>query len=42
MEGGHPFEAHQEGEELEERLVAAVAENGSLDLLPDLNEDPLS
>lgn len=39
MEGGHPYD---EGADLEERLVAAATENGLLDMLLDLDEDPLS
>lgn len=38
MEGGHPFEVHDEGTELEERLVAAAAENGLLDMLLELDD----
>jgi hypothetical protein len=42
MEGGHPFEVHNEGIELEERLVAVATENGLLDLLLELDEQEMS
>ena len=38
MEGGHPFETHEEGAELEERLVVAAVENGLLDMLLELDK----
>lgn len=38
MESGHPFEVHDEGTELEERLVAAATENGLLDMLLEFDE----
>lgn len=42
MEGGHPFEVHDEGTELEERLVAAATENGLFEMLLELDEDQMS
>ena len=42
MEGGHPFEVHDAGADLEERLVAAATENGLLDMLLELDEDRTS
>lgn len=38
MESGHPFEVHNEGSELEERLVAAATENGLLDMLLEVDQ----
>ena len=38
MEGGHPFEVHDEGSELEERLLAAATENGLLDMLLEVDQ----
>ena len=38
MEGGHPFEVHDDGAELEERLVVAATENGLLDMLLEVDQ----
>jgi hypothetical protein len=38
MESGHSFEVHDEGNELEERLVMAATENGLLDMLLEVNQ----
>jgi hypothetical protein len=38
MEGGHPFEVHDDGSELEERLVMAATENGLLDMLFEVSQ----
>jgi hypothetical protein len=38
MEGGHPFEVHDDGAELEERLVMAATENGLLDMLLEVDQ----
>ena len=38
MEGGHPFEVHDDGSELEERLVMAATENGLLDMLLEVDQ----
>jgi phage-related protein len=38
MEGGHPFEVHDDGAELVERLVVAATENGLLDMLLEVDQ----
>lgn len=38
MEGGHPFEVHDDGAELEERLIMAATENGLLDMLLEVDQ----
>jgi hypothetical protein len=38
MEAGHPFEVHDDGPALEERLVMAATENGLLDMLLEVDQ----